>query len=113
LKSEEVFYERNGDNTSELVNKKVNLQRIDFERLDREASDLGLKRASYLRSILQFYWENPDLYILVKTVEDLEEKFDSLEEYVRPNKDECKEAARLLRGIRNDSKVIREELIEK
>lgn len=111
------FEKSKGDNPKEsnksLVNRKIQLHESSFNRLDAEAEELGLSRAAYLRSILQFYWQEQDAGLIIATVNDLESKLDELEKFVRPETDEeYREAGRLTRAVRNHTKVIQEEVKE-
>jgi hypothetical protein len=109
----EQIKENCGDSSPSLVNRKIQLHESSFNRLDAEAEELGLSRAAYLRSILQFYWEEQDAGLIITAVNDLESKLDELEKFVRPETDEeYREAGRLIRAVRNHTKVIQEEVKE-
>jgi predicted transcriptional regulator len=104
----EQIKENHGDNSSSLVNRKIQLHESSFNRLDSEAEKLGLSR-----SILQFYWDEEDAGLIIATVNDLESKIDELEKFIRPKTDEgYREAGRLTRSIRNHTKAIQEEVKE-
>jgi hypothetical protein len=110
----EQIKENRGDNSSSLVNRKIQLHESSFNRLDSEAEKLGLSRAAYLRSILQFYWDKQDAGLIIATLNDLESNIDELEKFIRPETDEgYREAGRLTRSIRNHTKAIQEEVERK
>ncbi|MFB6199448.1 MAG: hypothetical protein ABEJ83_01100 [Candidatus Nanohaloarchaea archaeon] len=109
------FEKSKGDNpkgsNKSLVNRKIQLHESSFNRLDAEAEELGLSRAAYLRSILQFFWEEQDAGLIIATVNDLESNLDKLQKFVRPETDEeYREAGELLRAVRNHVKSIEEEV---
>jgi hypothetical protein len=109
----EEFRDKKEVESSDKINRKVYMQESTWLELDKISEELNISRNELIRTITHFYLFEKDFKTIFATLDDILDKAEELQNSLNPSTPkEFRETARLLRGIRYDAKILREEILE-